>query len=66
MSDPVDLLRRAVRGHDDWPDEGTKAAVIDAARQLIRAIDRRTELIDYTRRNVTPRQEAVAQIIGDM
>jgi hypothetical protein len=64
MSDPVDGLRRAVRHHDDWPDAGTSAMVIDAARRLIQTIDSRAEFIEHYRNSCTPTEQAIADVLG--
>lgn len=58
-----DELRAAVKAHDDWPTEESKANVIYAAERFVEVVDAQAEKIEYMRRHVTPTEEALAQIM---
>jgi hypothetical protein len=60
----VDELRHALSRHDEWPTEETSAVVIETARRLVQAIDMRAQVIDQMRRNITPSEQAIAELLG--
>lgn len=62
----VDELRHALGRHDDWPTDETSLIVIETARRLVRAIDMRAAVINQMRRNVTPSEQAISELLdGD-
>ena len=60
----VDELRDALDRHDDWPTDDTGMIVIETARRLIRAIDMRAQVIEQMRRNVTPSEQAMVELMA--
>ena len=57
-------LREAIRRHDEWPTLETGMNVIHAARRFVQAVDMRADVIEQMRRDVTPTQQALDELLG--
>lgn len=60
----IDELREALARHDEWPTTETSRMVIEQARRFVRAVDQRAQVIEQMRREVTPSDQALAEILG--
>jgi len=64
MGSPLDELREALEAHAHWPRPASSAAVIDAARRLVQAIDMRAQVIEQMRQTISPTEQAISELMG--
>jgi hypothetical protein len=62
-ADPFTRLANAVTAHNEWPDNETRAEVLDAAKRFVDAVIHRGQVIEHMRATVTPDEQALAQIL---
>lgn len=61
---PFEELAAAVAAHDEWPSIGAKNDIIAAAERFVGAVKYQADAIEHMRRNMTPREQALADVMA--